>query len=434
MDSLIVRAVIRLVLVAILVVSAGCQRQLIGTPNLYIDAAENPFADVPPELQTNTVDLLYVTDRAREDDGVGSVRYGYKRSPSMAFGSLVVEMGHDVSWEQLVEASTTRKRSVSLPMRVQSVTEQLRSPDTPSLFVVEDGQLRESPQSIVAWKVWIDAFYDELRRRLVVTPRKEAYIFVHGFHNTITDAAYRMAELWHFLGREGVPILYSWPAGHPGLIRGYTADHESGQFTQFHLKEFLRVLATYPELETIHVIAHSRGTDVALTAIRELILVAKARGDDLEATLKLGNIVLAAPDIDDDVADQRFAADRIFDGFERMTIYTTKDDRALGSAEWLFSSKKRIGKIRPDQLSEYWREIGPLTRTTVVDARVKTDYMGHGYFLSDPATCSDLILVLRYGRLPGAENGRPLTKIAPTYYILDKNYPSQAAPMPKGKR
>ena len=93
------------------------------------------------------------------------------------------------------------------------------------------------------------------------------------------------------------------------------------------------------------------------------------------------------------------------------------------------------GKVRPEDFTISDRERQALIRNTdIVDARIKTDFMGHGYFLSSPATCSDLILVLRYGRLPGAENGRPLTKIAPTYYILDKNYPRQAAPMPKGIR
>ena len=41
-----------------------------------------------------------------------------------------------------------------------------------------------------------------------------------------------IAELWHFLGRQGVPILYTWPAGFGGL-RGYTRDRESGSSPSF---------------------------------------------------------------------------------------------------------------------------------------------------------------------------------------------------------
>ncbi len=118
-----------------------------------------------------------------------------------------------------------------------------------------------------------------------------------------------------------------------------------------------------------------------------------------------------------------------------MTIYVTKRDRALGSAEWLFGSKNRIGKVQPDRFDEVARErSAQIPNTDIVDSRVKTDYLGHGYFLSDPATLSDLILVLRYERGPGAENGRPLTKLIPAYYILDEDYPQRAAPLPEAFR
>ncbi len=172
-----------------------------------------------------------------------------------------------------------------------------------------------------------------------------------------------------------------------------------------------------------------------MTALRELIIVARARGEDPRTALKLGNIALAAPDIDGDVSSQRFAAERLYDGFRLATIYVTKNDRALGHAEWLFGSRRRIGKVQPDKLSEGVRErFEQIPNADIVDSLVKTDYWGHGYFLSDPATCSDLILFLRYERAPGAANGRPLTELIPAYYILDKNYPQRAAPVPKKYR
>ena len=55
----------------------------------------------------------------------------------------------------------------------------------------------------------VEAFRRLLVKQLDLTPRKEVFIFVHGFHNTFDDAAFAMAELWHFLGRIGVPIVYS---------------------------------------------------------------------------------------------------------------------------------------------------------------------------------------------------------------------------------
>jgi esterase/lipase superfamily enzyme len=70
--------------------------------------------------------------------------------------------------------------------------------------------------------------------------------------------------------------VYSWPAGQAGLLRGYSGDRESGEFTVFHLKEFIRTIAAIDEVEKINFSAHSRGTDVILTALRELIIEARA--------------------------------------------------------------------------------------------------------------------------------------------------------------
>jgi esterase/lipase superfamily enzyme len=421
-------------LVLVFCLLAGCQqRELIETPNLYLEPDLYPFADVPSPLQTNTVEILYATDRQREGDEDDPIEYGYKRSRSVACGSLIVEIGQDVTWDELVEASRTKKRKVSLPLKVVSITEKGRFPETPPPIVSEGDVARETPEYLAAEKKARDALHEGLRRRLALTPRKEAFVFIHGYNNTLEAAAFRLADLWHFLGREGVPIIYSWPAGSPGLIRSYTYDRESSEFTIYHLKEFLRALAACPELEAIHIIAHSRGCDVTVTALRELIMVARASGGDTQAMLKLGRVVLAAPDLDFDVTQQRFGAERLYEGWELMTVYVTRKDRALGTAEWLFSSPRRIGKLRPEQFTETERErAGRIRSIDVVDARVRTDYLGHGYFLSNPAACSDVILFLRYGRAPGAENGRPLTEVIPNYYILDDNYPQKAAPMPKG--
>ena len=100
----------------------------------------------------------------------------------------------------------------------------------------------------------------------------------YGYNNTFEDGTFVIAELWHFLGRQGVPILYTWPAGFFCRLRGYNHDRESGEFTVFHLKQFLRIVASTPGLEQLHLVAHSRGTDVLTTALRELFIETWAAG------------------------------------------------------------------------------------------------------------------------------------------------------------
>ncbi len=57
--------------------------------------------------------------------------------------------------------------------------------------------------------------------------------------DSIDFAASAHAEIWHFLGRRGVPILYSWPAAHGGLL-GYFVDRESCEFTIYPLPRACR--------------------------------------------------------------------------------------------------------------------------------------------------------------------------------------------------
>jgi esterase/lipase superfamily enzyme len=422
-----------LIVLLALMLLVGCQQRVLApTPNLYVHAETDPYADVPPEFQTSAVDMLYATDRAREGEKDGSVEYGYDRSPVMAWGSCKVEIGKDVSWEELVAASRTEKRKVKLPLKLGTVAELGRFPETPPPLEIEGNEVRETDEYMAEHQAALAAFHDELRRRLALTPRKEVFLFVHGYHNTLADGAFRMAEIWHLIGREGVPILYSWPAGHPGLLQGYTADRESSEFTVYHLKLFLVALAACPEIERLNVIAHSRGTDVLVTAARELVLHAEGGGRDPQEVFKIGNFVLAAPDIDLEVVQQRSGSDRLFRIYERGTVYVSQKDRALGAAEWLFANPNRMGRLRPEQMDERTRQRMMTFRTTeVVDARVRTDRTGHGYFLSNPAASSDLVLVLRYDRPPGAENGRPLTEVAPNWFIINDDYPMKAAPLPR---
>ncbi len=405
--------------------SAGCeQQQLMPTPNMYVGGKYELYEGGLPEyLKGSTIDLLYLTDRAPETRQDGSLRYGYGRSRSLAFGSCLVEIGRNVDWETLVANSTVHKRSVSLPVTVRAINELGRLIETPLPLVEIDGQLVEDPKLDAAQEVLAGEFFAEVRRRLARTPTKIAFIYVHGFANTFEYAASVLAEFMHFSRGRGLPILYTWPAGSPGMIQGYNYDRESGEFTIYHLKQFIRHLAMVPEIEKIHILAHSRGTDVASSALRELLIEERGAGNIARETLKIGHVVLASPDMDMEVAGQRFGAERFHNVYEHLTIYVSSNDKAIGLAEWLFRSKTRLGQLRPEDLTaEQKQQIGLVGRVDIVDARVETGFLGHAYYHSNPAVSSDLILAVR-----GYEAGspqRPLKEVAPNYWVLDNEaYP-----------
>ena len=241
-----------------------------------------------------------------------------------------------------------------------------------------------------------EPFSELLRSRLAQSNRKDVYLFVHGFNNSFEDAVFRAAEVWHFMGRCGVPVVYSWPAGRGGL-RGYAYDRESGEFSVSHLRQFIKTVAECPGVERVHLIAHSRGTDVTISALRELNLGYQAQGKTSQQELKLENLVLAAPDIDEDVFVQRFVAEKLLRVAHRTTIYASSDDRAIEAADWLFASRQRLGSLGIKDVSRKIRQsLAKQPNVQFIECKIATRWtINHDYVFSHPAALSDLILVLR---------------------------------------
>jgi len=409
---------------------AGCaeSRHLMPTPSLYTDDKVTLFEALPQEYASKLVELIYVTDRAPETDEAGNLRYGHGRSNSLAVGTTVIDLGLNATWENLVEASQTHTRFGDFELRLVSVDEFARLPPTPVPFEIIDGKVVEDPEVVAAFDASAARLQAEIRRRLALTPRKDVYLYVHGYHNTFEDAAFALAELWHFFGREGLPIVYTWPAGFPGLF-GYTYDRESSEFTVFHLKQVIKWLSEQPEIEKIHLIAHSRGTDVALSAFRELVIWARGAGINPRERFKIANLVIAAPDIDVQVLGQRVAAERLALEVDQATLYSSPNDEAIGFAETLFASPRgRLGTVEIGDLSkeEIRRMKATAARVNIVNFDGKhSSGFGHDYFRTNAAVSSDLVLMIRYGFKPG-EAGRPLEHIGLNFWRVPDGYPANA--------
>jgi len=409
-------------------------RHLMPTPDIYDGNNSTGLETLNQPLRTNSIDLLYVTDRKPEINEANDFGYGHLRSLSMAFGSVTVIPGPAMNWNQLVAASETANRSREVELHIGDIAEQGRYPETPFPLVEgEEGMIKEDPASHILFDVANNNFQEELNRRLAIAPKKEVFIYIHGYNNSFAVAAYTLAELWHFSGRESVPILYSWPAGRGGAS-GYGYDRESGEFTIFHLKQLLRTLASKPEIEKIHILAHSRGTDVISTALRELFIEARASGKDPRSLYRIVNLILAAPDIDVEVMSQRMIAERLGFSVGRTTIYTSSQDKAIRLSELLFGSISRVGRLVsinqdqelvPDQDQIKIQDISRVieqqmikNNLSFIEVQGESNFFGHNYFHSNPAVSSDLIMLLRYEAPPGKEHGRPIKPIGPNIWVI----------------
>jgi esterase/lipase superfamily enzyme len=410
---------------------AGCATTypLMPTPALYTGAQAKPlFTEAPAAVRTPPLDLLYVTDRAPQTKPDEPDPYTEERSREMAFGSTTVEFGDHITWDALVQQSLLVSRPAALDLTLGPTKELGRYPRIPYAVATTPAGITRAPAVVDAHQAANRQLQAEIQRRLALSPRKEMVIYIHGVANSFTDAALAMGEMCHYLGREFVCAIFTWPAGAKGGLFGYQEDYESSTFAVEHLRKAIRTIADTPGLERIHIMAHSRGTDVLGTALSELSFEAYMQQSTLPRRFKLGNIVLMAPDLDVDVAPARIfailsdpdlpygpapAPNAVIPplrGFH-LTVYVSPDDKALATSGWLFGSLARLGRIEASMLTpDQIKLVAELGFFDVVQIRGTTDFFGHGYFRSNPKASADLIAMIRYGLGPN-EPGRPLEEV-----------------------
>jgi esterase/lipase superfamily enzyme len=411
-----------LVLVACLAACAKLER-MPPTPNLHRDGSgSKALAALPAELQRPEMDILYVTDRSQVGRSDRGPEYGYGRATSMNFGTATVSLDPKPTWAELVELCGKGENYRAFGLDMTKVDEVGKVELTPYSLMVVGGQLKRTPESQADLEQEKAKFIELVKSRLDKCAQKDLYLYVHGFNNSFYDAIARSAILWHSIGRQGVFMAYTWPAGYGGPF-GYFYDRESGEFTIFHLREMIKVLVEVPGLERLHIVAHSRGTDVATTALRELNIGLRAQGKKVQEALKLETLMLAAPDLDLEVFSQRFWMENLGAAAKRTVVYFSSEDDAIGLSNWLFGSKTRIGTLSKIPFSpQQVKLIEQMPQIQLVECKVNGFASSHAYVFGNPAAMSDVVAVLRDRRNAGAANGRPLQPGGNGTWLLTNDY------------
>lgn len=385
------------------------------SPNAWDASALAPFdtGTVQPE---DRLTLLYITDR----NTAGSGEYGTSRSSSMAFGRVGIEVTN-MTLSAYSDYMSGQSQGRARPRyRTAYVQEQIRFPGTPLPFAIENSSVIRDRSAIGAYLQAGINFRAALSDEIHARQSGQVILFVHGFNNDFEDGALNLYELWAASGWSGVPVLFSWPTGEPNLL-SYFGDTQDGEFSIFHFKETLRLIASTEGVEEIVLIAHSRGASIATTALRELLIESRGSGLSMRNTYRINTLILAAPDIDLGVMEQRLVAEMFGIGFRQINVYLNPDDNALGLSGWLFGGP-RFGAARPDQLSSESRAVFQGVQTVhfilVEDASAAAR---HNYFRLHPGVLSDIGVTIRTGASP-ADPERPLERLEFNFWRIDRNY------------
>jgi esterase/lipase superfamily enzyme len=240
-------------------------------------------------------------------------------------------------------------------------------------------------------------FFDVLRERVLGSPEKNAFVFIHGYNVSFRDAARRTGQIAYDLKFAGAPILYSWPAR--GSFEQYPRDGNNAEWTEPDLERFLLDVAEWSGAEALHVIAHSMGNRALVGALARIAPKIAAEDGPL-----VDEVLLTAPDIDADVFKNLVA--EMKKATERITLYASRNDNALKVSK-VFNGLPRAGDATGGVVI--------VNGIDTIDASaVDTSLIGHSYFGDNRSVLSDMFTLLesrnppskRFGLQPARFDGK----------------------------
>lgn len=223
-----------------------------------------------------------------------------------------------------------------------------------------------------------DSFSQAVQADLKNASSKSLLLFVHGFRVTFDEAAMRSAQLSHDLKFRGVTMFYSWPS--KGDLKSYWHDEESVQLAEQWYSSLLDVIRPLP-FDSIFVLAHSMGNRLVTTVHNERA----AKGTNPKA---LKEILLAAPDINAEIFDQKIAPVLAGGNQPRTTIYASSGDVALVASKAVHRFK-RLGDVSPPV---YRR--APFETIDASNAAPVRRAAGHSYVFDSPKVITDITRLL----------------------------------------
>ncbi len=214
---------------------------------------------------------------------------------------------------------------------------------------------------------------------------RSVFLYIHGFRRDFNIAAIDLALVVYEADLHSVPVFFSWPSGNSVL--GYAGDRTNMRWATNDLRDTIKLLLSLPTVDTVHIAAHSLGSSGLLDALERLSHDDDARID------KIGEVILASPDVDSDLFRREHLPVLRSIG-SRVTLYATDNDVPLQTSQRV-NRNDRLG----DASTEIFIEEGI---ETVVFSDVVTFMNSHDAIVEIGAVQADLHHLLE-GRLGADE-------------------------------
>jgi esterase/lipase superfamily enzyme len=359
-------------------------------PPAFLESDEvSSFSDTTAVAAPADPVILYASLRQPAGSPAQGRYYSDTRSGDLRVGAARIVLGtSDITWAEARHMSILKNNADKYPLQVADVEEFGVLDQTVHPMLSETIPVTSAPR---------ERFTAAINERLARSRDQDIFIYVHGYRVNFENPVLVAAELWHFMGYEGVFIPFAWPSREGRFA--YFGDSESARYASLYLRDFVRYLASETNARRIHIVGYSAGTRLVTAALFQLGLLYHDRPtEEIHETLRLGNVILIASDV-----DRGLFGNYLNDGMarvaRRITIYESPQDKALAFASRVFGYD-RLGELKtlnlPPAALDYLRTTDSVVLIDVEHTSGFDEGNGHGYFRNSPLVSSDLLVTLRY--------------------------------------
>jgi esterase/lipase superfamily enzyme len=243
---------------------------------------------------------------------------------------------------------------------------------------------------------------------------RDTMVFIHGFNVSFLEALAAGARLAESVQKETnmAVVVFSWPSDGKALpYMSYYSDREDARasgpaLARAYLKlfDFIQELrqAEVRALEKagkdsseqtelcqrcIHLLAHSMGNYVLRNGIQAI------RAKDPRKMVRMfDQVIMAAPDEDDDTFECDDKLRMLPTMSRRITVYHNRHDRALVISDKTKANPDRLGSEGPRMLDLLPKKVVMVDCSQV--ARAGDPRVLHSYYIGSPPVSADIISVL----------------------------------------
>lgn len=248
-------------------------------------------------------------------------------------------------------------------------------------------------------------FMSTLHKAMSGGKKTDTLVFIHGFNVSFMGALEAGALLGHSLRvkdpeedreRRVNVVVFSWPSDGAAVpLMSYYSDREDARVSGpalarafLKLRDFIKEMDRTDYCERrIHLVAHSMGNYVLRNGLQALI------AKDRDSLVRLfDQIMMAAPDEDDDTFEHETKLRLLPRIGRQVTVYYNPTDRALLISDKTKANPDRLGSDGPRLVDLLPKKVVPVDCRVV--ARGADKWVHHGYFLRSEAMQRDMEAVM----------------------------------------